>query len=107
MQEAQKTQNPKKDTSISEADNSRESADNERSGRSKLPHVDRNPLKKLTMTPFFANRALANVTMEPQTKKQEHKGTKEKRNGFKGLHSGKGTRATESRSQGGKNRGKK
>jgi hypothetical protein len=45
--------------------------------------------------------------MEPQTKKQEHKGTKEKRNGFKGLHSGKGTRATESRSQGGKNKGKK
>ena len=26
----------------------------------------------------------------PQTKKQGHKGSKEKRNGFKGLHSGKG-----------------
>jgi hypothetical protein len=28
--------------------------------------------------------------MEPQTKKQEHKGPKEKRNGFKGLHSEQG-----------------
>jgi len=92
MQEAQKTQNPKKDTSIETPP---------------ADHVDRNPLKKLTTTPIFASRALANVTMEPQTKKQEHKGTKEKRNGFKGLHSGKGTRATESRSQGGKNKGKK
>jgi hypothetical protein len=31
----------------------------------------------------------------PQTKKQEHKGSKEKGNGFKGLHSGKGVRAIE------------
>jgi len=30
---------------------------------------------------------------EPKTKKQEQKGAKEKRNGFKGLHSGKGVRA--------------
>jgi hypothetical protein len=31
----------------------------------------------------------------PQTKKQGHKGSKEKGNGFKGLHSGKGVRAIE------------
>ena len=36
----------------------------------------------------------------PQTKKQGHKGSKEKRNGFKGLHSGKGVRAiTENQSR--------
>ena len=29
----------------------------------------------------------------PQTKKQGQKGSKEKRNGYKGLHSGKGVRA--------------
>jgi hypothetical protein len=56
MQEAQKTQNPKKDTSISEAD-SRESAEYERSGRSKLPpqttRVDRNPLKKIDHDAIF------------------------------------------------------
>jgi hypothetical protein len=38
--------------------------------------------------------------MEPQTKKQEQKSSKEKRNGHKGLHSGKGTRAlTENQSR--------
>jgi hypothetical protein len=31
----------------------------------------------------------------PQTKKQGQKGSKEKGNGFKGLHSGKGVRAIE------------
>jgi len=37
----------------------------------------------------------------PQTKKQGQKGSKEKRNGFKGLHSGKGVRAlTENQSLG-------
>jgi len=37
----------------------------------------------------------------PQTKKQGHKGSKEKRNGFKGLHSGKGVRVlTENQSLG-------
>ena len=37
----------------------------------------------------------------PQTKKQGHKGSKDKRNGFKGLHSGKGVRAlTENQSLG-------
>jgi hypothetical protein len=41
---------------------------------------------------------------QPQTKKQGHKGSKEKRNGFKGLHSGKGVRAgTENEARGSKN----
>lgn len=41
---------------------------------------------------------------QPQTKKQGQKGSKEKRNGFKGLHSGKGVRAgTENASRGSKN----
>ncbi len=36
----------------------------------------------------------------PQTRKEKHKGAKEKRNGFKGLHSGKGVRAgTENQSR--------
>ena len=41
----------------------------------------------------------------PQTKKQGQKDSKEKRNGFKGLHSGKGVRAiTENQSRSKKNK---
>jgi hypothetical protein len=45
----------------------------------------------------------------PQTKKQGHKGSKEKSTGHGRLHSGKGTRATEAnqgRSGGAKKKGK-
>lgn len=37
--------------------------------------------------------------MDPQTKKQQYKSSKEKRNGYKGLHSQKGVRAIEKAQQ--------
>jgi hypothetical protein len=69
-------------------------------------------LKKLNQqTIFLIKRTLLETTQTemdpPQTKKQGQKGSKEKRNGFKGLHSGKGVRAgteNQSRNSGKKNK---
>ena len=67
-------------------------------------------LKKLKLYAIFlTKRALLETTqteMEPQTKKQEHKSDKEKKNGGNRLGSGKGTRVKEENQSRGK-KGKK
>jgi hypothetical protein len=65
-----------------------------------------NRILKIEHTKGFLMK-VDSARMEPQTKKQGQKSSKEKRNGHKGLHSGKGTRTlTENQARSKKNKKK-